>query len=239
MRPADSFSRAETKRRAMRHGPMLPDCRQPGAGTSANRQVWSTGSYDVSKRTVDIATILILTPLIIPLMMLCAALVKLDTPKEPIFFRQERTGKNGWRFVLYKFRTMVSSAELMKENYLNDNLLTWPDFKMNDDPRVTNIGKFLRKTSLDELPQILNVLRGDMSLVGPRPTSFDASTYKCWHTERLEVKPGLTGLWQVKGRGRIDFDDRVRLDIRYIKHRSLWLDFKLILMTLPVLLAGD
>ena len=113
-----------------------------------------------------------------------------------------------------------------------DDLLPPPDFKIPDDPRITTVGRFLRKTSLDELPQILNVVRGDMSLVGPRPTSFSSTTYSLWHTERLEVPPGITGLWQVCGRNSTTFDERLRLDIDYIRNMSLALDFKILMWTL-------
>jgi lipopolysaccharide/colanic/teichoic acid biosynthesis glycosyltransferase len=111
------------------------------------------------------------------------------------------------------------------------NELQWPDFKITNDPRITPIGKFLRKTSLDELPQLINVLRGEMSLVGPRPTSFGAETYQLWHTSRLDVIPGITGLWQIFGRARLEFDDRLRLDIAYIERASLWLDIQILFLT--------
>ncbi len=137
--------------------------------------------------------------------------------------------------MMYKFRTMVSDAEKLKQNYADLNELSWPDFKISDDPRVTRVGRFLRKTSLDELPQIINVLKGDMSLVGPRPTSFDASTYDLWHTERLEVLPGITGLWQVNGRSDVDFDERARLDIEYIEKQSVWLDLWILYRTIFVI----
>jgi lipopolysaccharide/colanic/teichoic acid biosynthesis glycosyltransferase len=137
---------------------------------------------------------------------------------------------------MFKFRTMVPNAEKMKAELVSLNEFTWPDFKVTDDPRITKIGKYLRKTSLDELPQILNVLKGDMSLVGPRPTSFSCQTYQLWQTERLDVLPGITGLWQIIGRGSLEFDDRVRLDVAYIQHRSLLLDLKIILKTVVVVI---
>jgi lipopolysaccharide/colanic/teichoic acid biosynthesis glycosyltransferase len=139
---------------------------------------------------------------------------------------------------MYKLRTMVQNAEELKEKYAHLNELTWPDFMITNDPRVTRVGRFLRRSSLDELPQVINVLRGDMSLVGPRPTSFSASTYSLWHTARLEVQPGLTGLWQVSGRKSIDFDDRLRLDIAYIRNRSLWLDLVLLTRTVGAVFEG-
>jgi lipopolysaccharide/colanic/teichoic acid biosynthesis glycosyltransferase len=165
---------------------------------------------------------------------LCALLIWIEDPG-PIFFTQLRTGKGGARFKIFKMRTMVKNAEQLKQKYAHLNELTWPDFKITDDPRVTRIGKILRKTILDELPQIFNVLKGDMSLVGPRPTSFDVSTYSLWHTERLEVLPGLTGLWQVSGRSNLDFDDRLRLDIEYIERQSLWLDLQILVRTVTAI----
>jgi lipopolysaccharide/colanic/teichoic acid biosynthesis glycosyltransferase len=119
----------------------------------------------------------------------------------------------------------------LKPKYAHLNELQWPDFKITNDPRITRLGKFLRKTSLDELPQLFNVLKGEMSLVGPRPTSFGPETYKLWHTSRLDVMPGLTGLWQIMGRAQLEFDDRLRLDIAYIERASLWLDIAILLRT--------
>jgi lipopolysaccharide/colanic/teichoic acid biosynthesis glycosyltransferase len=139
---------------------------------------------------------------------------------------------------MYKLRTMVRDAESRKKEYLALNELSYPDFKIARDPRITRVGYLLRKTSLDELPQIFNVLKGDMTLVGPRPTSFSSSTYSSWHTARLEPKSGVTGLWQVEGRNDLDFDDRVRLDIAYRRHQSLWLDLRILLLTLPRVLSG-
>jgi lipopolysaccharide/colanic/teichoic acid biosynthesis glycosyltransferase len=133
---------------------------------------------------------------------------------------------------MYKFRSMVPNAEELKKTYAHLNELQWPDFKITNDPRVTKVGKFLRKTSLDELPQLLNVLKGEMSLVGPRPTSFGAETYKLWHTERLDVIPGITGLWQIVGRASLEFDDRLRLDIAYVERRSLWFDINILVRTM-------
>ena len=186
--------------------------------------------YQVAKRVFDITLILFALPTLFLVMGICAMLIWLDNPG-PIFFKQLRTGKGGRRFAMYKFRTMVTNAEELKKKYAHLNELTWPDFKITNDPRVTRVGRILRKTSLDELPQIINILKGDMSLVGPRPTSFDVSTYSLWHTERLEVLPGLTGLWQVSGRSDLDFDDRLRLDIEYIERQSLWLDIEILFRT--------
>lgn len=182
------------------------------------------------KRAIDIAICLAVMPLVLPLMGICVLAIRLDSPG-PIVFRQQRTGRHGLRFGMYKFRTMVQDAEALKASLAHLNILPPPDFKIPDDPRITRVGRFLRKTSLDELPQLFNVLRGDMSIVGPRPTSFAASTYSLWHTERLELTPGITGLWQVVGRGETTFDERLRLDVEYMRRMSLRLDFRIMLMT--------
>jgi lipopolysaccharide/colanic/teichoic acid biosynthesis glycosyltransferase len=137
---------------------------------------------------------------------------------------------------MVKFRTMVPNAEALKPALAHLNERPWPDFKITNDPRITRVGRILRQTSLDELPQIINVVKGEMSLVGPRPTSFEPSTYSFWHTYRLEVTPGITGLWQVEGRNVTNFDERLRLDIEYIRRRSLVLDLKILLQTVPTVL---
>jgi lipopolysaccharide/colanic/teichoic acid biosynthesis glycosyltransferase len=184
----------------------------------------------LAKRLLDVAICLLLLPLAVFLLLLCAIAIRLDSPG-PIVFTQLRTGRNGRRFRMFKFRTMVENAEALKAELSHLNILPAPDFKIPDDPRITRVGRFLRKTSLDELPQILNVIRGDMSLVGPRPTSFAASTYSLWHTRRLEVPPGITGLWQILGRNSTTFDERLRLDIEYIERMSIALDLKILSWT--------
>lgn len=186
--------------------------------------------YHTVKRVMDVAICLLAVPLALPVMALCAILIWLDDGR-PICFFQKRTGKGGRRFKMYKFRTMVRNAEELKAKYAYLNELTWPDFKITNDPRMTRVGRILRATSLDELPQLFNVLWGDMSLVGPRPTSFDVSTYSLWHTERLEALPGITGLWQINGRSDIDFDERLRLDVEYLQEQSLGLDLKILFKT--------
>ena len=183
-----------------------------------------------AKRVMDLAISLAAMPLLLPILGLCAVAVRLDSPG-PILFRQQRTGLHGVRFGMHKFRTMVANAEELKSSLAHLNIMAPPDFKIIDDPRITRVGKFLRKTSLDELPQIFNVLRGEMSLVGPRPTSFAASTYRLWHAERLEITPGITGLWQVRGRNESTFDERLRLDVEYISKRSILFDLRIILET--------
>lgn len=192
--------------------------------------------YDLTKRCLDIVVCLLLLPFAIPVLAICAAAIWLENPG-PVIFRQWRTGKGGRRFPMYKLRTMVTNAEELKRKYAHLNELTWPDFKITNDPRITRVGRILRKTSLDELPQIWSVLVGDMSLVGPRPTSFAADTYSLWHTERLEVVPGITGLWQISGRSNVDFDERVRLDVAYIENRSFWYDLKILARTAGAILG--
>lgn len=192
--------------------------------------------YEIVKRGLEVVICLAMLPVAMVVMGVCAVLVWLDEPG-PIIFTQLRTGLGGKRFRMYKFRTMLRNAEQLKDQLAHLNKLSGPDFKIDDDPRITRTGRWLRKTSLDELPQVFNVLRGDMSLVGPRPTSFDASTYDLWHTERLEVRPGITGLWQISGRSDVDFDERLRLDIEYIENQSLWLDLTILYRTVAVVFA--
>ncbi len=193
-------------------------------------------TYLVWKRALDIALSLALLPLVLPVLVLCAIAIKLDSPG-PIIFTQLRTGESGRRIRMYKLRTMVHDAEEQKAKCLKLNQLRAPDFKIREDPRITRLGRVLRRTSLDELPQIFNVLKGDMTLVGPRPTSFDWPTYEPWQTARLEAQAGVTGLWQIEGRNDLDFDQRVRLDIAYTCNRSLWLDTRILLRTLPRVLS--
>jgi exopolysaccharide biosynthesis polyprenyl glycosylphosphotransferase len=186
------------------------------------------------------AFLLLLLLFVVPVIPLIALVIKLTSPG-PVFFRQQRSGQNGAPFTVYKFRTMVTNAEQFKHELEAMNEMTGPVFKVTNDPRVTRLGKFLRHYSLDELPQLFNVLRGEMSLVGPRPLPVDEVKRfnDLAHRRRLSVKPGLTCLWQVKGRNQIsDFKDWVRLDLEYIDNWSLWLDVKILLLTLPAVLRG-
>jgi len=192
-------------------------------------------SYLVVKRLIDITVCLALLAIAIPVLALCVLAIRLDSPG-PVLFRQERTGRDGRRFRMLKLRTMVADAEALKATLAHLNVLPPPDFKIPDDPRITRVGRFLRATSLDELPQLFNVLRGDMSLVGPRPTSFSPETYELWHTHRLDVPPGITGLWQIEGRNITTFDERLRLDVQYIRRRSLLFDLQLLGRTVLVVL---
>src|ERR671925_1876706 len=195
------------------------------------KRILTGAAYFVTKRILDLFLVLVTLPFWLPLIAAIALIIRITSPGAPVIFEQLRTGKGGRRFNMYKFRTMVPNAEELKAQYAHLNELQWPDFKITNDPRITKIGKFLRKTSLDELPQVVNVLKGEMSLVGPRPTSFGPETYKLWHTSRLDVMPGLTGLWQIIGRAQVEFDDRLRLDIAYIERACIWLDINILFRT--------
>jgi lipopolysaccharide/colanic/teichoic acid biosynthesis glycosyltransferase len=199
---------------------------------TARKRLIKGRAYLILKRVVDLLLVILGTPVWLLLIAIISLLIWWEGSGEDIIFTQERTGKGGRRFKMYKFRTMVVGAEEMKVELAHLNELQWPDFKITDDPRITKVGRFLRKTSMDELPQVINVLRGEMSLVGPRPTSFSADTYALWQTERLDVIPGITGLWQLLGRGETEFDERLRIDIAYIERRSLWLDFQILFRTI-------
>jgi len=196
-----------------------------------NRRVFRGKAYGIAKRIMDLVLVIASMSFWLPLIAVVYLVIVVTSPGAPAIFIQKRTGRNGKRFNLYKFRTMVPNAEELKQKYAYLNELQWPDFKIANDPRVTAIGRFLRKTSLDELPQLFNILKGEMSLVGPRPTSFGADTYQLWHTERLDVTPGLTGLWQIVGRASLEFDDRLRLDIAYIEKQCLLLDIIILYKT--------
>ncbi|HEY4977894.1 MAG TPA: sugar transferase [Candidatus Acidoferrum sp.] len=198
------------------------------------------GWAHVAKRTLDVLGSLTLLILAAPILGVCAVLVRLTSPG-PIMFMQERVGFNKRRFKMLKFRTMVSGAEAMMAALEDQNEAGGPVFKIKNDPRITRIGKYLRRTSLDELPQLWNVLIGDMSLVGPRPLPVrDYQGFsEDWHRRRFAVRPGLTCLWQVKGRSGITFEQWMALDIQYLDEWSLWLDFKILLQTIPAVLKGS
>jgi len=192
------------------------------------------------KQVFDMIGATILLLLFSPLLLIVALIVKLTSPG-PVFFRQQRAGLNGKPFTMYKFRSMVTNAEQLKHELESLNEMTGPVFKVTNDPRVTSIGRFIRKFSIDEFPQLLNVIRGEMSLVGPRPLPVDEVRRfdDLAHRRRLSVRPGLTCLWQVSGRSDVsDFKEWVRLDLQYIDNWSLWLDFKILWLTIPVVLFG-
>ena len=196
--------------------------------------------YLVLKRLMDIVGASLGLILASPIMLIVAILIKIEDPKGPIFFSQVRNGAYPKTFKMYKFRSMYVDAEERLQELMPLNEQSGPAFKIKDDPRITKVGKFIRKTSLDELPQLFNVLKGDMSLVGPRPAiPREVEQYTAYQKQRLFVKPGLTCIWQVSGRNNIGFDEWVELDIEYIKTRNLWLDIKLILLTIPAMLGDE
>ncbi len=202
------------------------------------------------KRTFDLVIAILALGVLSPLWLLIALLIKFDS-RGPIFYKQERVGMDGRIFLFFKFRTMHPDVDdrthrEYQRAYINgrpDSNLgddQKPVFKLRTDKRITRLGRILRKTSLDELPQLFNVLRGDMSIVGPRPPiPYEVENYQLWHRKRLDMKPGITGLWQVSGRNRLPFDEMVRMDLYYIENWSLLLDIKIILQTLPVMWRGE
>ncbi|WP_144660692.1 sugar transferase [Bacillus tropicus] len=196
--------------------------------------------YLMSKRFLDCIGALLGLILLFPVFLIVAALIKYEDPKGPIFFKQLRVGKDGEKFYMYKFRSMVMDAEDRLKELLKYNEVSGAMFKMKEDPRVTKIGRFIRKTSIDELPQLINVLKGEMSLVGPRPPLLrEVEEYTVYDKQRLLVTPGCTGLWQVSGRSNLSFEQMVELDIYYIIQRDIILDVKILLRTVKVLLGSE
>jgi len=192
------------------------------------------------KRTLDFSLSYVLLVLLSPLFVVIALLIKL-TSRGPVFFVQERVGLNKRSFRLYKFRTMVADAEQKLSEVEHLNEVSGPVFKIKNDPRINRVGKFLRKTSMDELPQLFNVLKGDMSLVGPRPLPLkDVNGFdQDWQRRRFSVRPGITCLWQVNGRSDLPFEKWMELDMEYIDEWSLWLDLKILAQTVPAVLRGS
>lgn len=204
-----------------------------------NISVNTARSYLVIKRTIDIIGSFCGLVVLSVLFVVIAILIKIEDPKGKVFFKQLRVGKDGKEFYMYKFRSMASDAEERLKELLAHNEVSGAMFKMKDDPRVTKVGRFIRKTSLDELPQLLNVLKGNMSLVGPRPPLPREVAEYSWHDkQRLLVVPGCTGLWQVSGRSNVGFTEMVELDLKYIKERSFLLDTKIIVKTIFVLFGS-
>lgn len=194
--------------------------------------------YEFAKRILDfiasLCALLILSPVLLIVSILIAT-----TSKGPVIFKQDRVGKNGMIFKMYKFRSMVANAEELKAQLEKDNEMNGPMFKIKNDPRITKVGRFIRKTSIDEIPQLINVLKGEMSLVGPRPSlPSEVKEFEPWMLERLTILPGLTCYWQVMGRNDIEFNEWMKLDIKYVRERNFWLDLKLIFKTFFVLF-GD
>jgi exopolysaccharide biosynthesis polyprenyl glycosylphosphotransferase len=195
-----------------------------------------SGVNRLLKRATDLAFASLVLAVLSPLLMLVAIAIKLDSPG-PVLFRQLRVGRGGRQFWFYKFRSMRADAEAEYWRLQEQNEASGPIFKMKNDPRVTRVGRFIRRTSIDELPQLLNVLQGTMSAVGPRPPlPREVEQYEEWHLRRLSGSPGMTGLWQVSGRSELTFDEMVLLDIWYIENWSLALDLKIALRTIPAVL---
>jgi lipopolysaccharide/colanic/teichoic acid biosynthesis glycosyltransferase len=237
--------------------------RQLSLNEESERTIWESDQADRAiefglKRCVDVTLAALLLVILAPLLLLIAVLIKIDS-SGPVIFSQERVGarrrSNGNRtvweirtFQFYKFRSMVPNAddalhrahiEAFVAGHLDSESGNDGSFKLTNDPRVTRIGRILRRTSLDELPQLVNVLKGDMSLVGPRPVpTYEVAGYEEWHHERLAALPGITGLWQVKGRCQVTFDEMVRMDIEYVRNRSLRSDIKILMLTIPAVLSG-
>ncbi|MDU2094584.1 sugar transferase [Clostridium perfringens] len=196
--------------------------------------------YLFFKRLIDILGAGFGLIILSPVFLIVAIAIKFEDSKGSVLFSQKRVGQYGKEFNMYKFRSMVSNAEELKAKLMEQNEMSGPMFKMKHDPRITRVGKFIRKTSIDELPQLINILKGEMSLVGPRPSlPKEVAKFEKWMLERLEVKPGLTCYWQVMGRNDIDFEDWMKLDIKYVHDRNLWLDIKLIFKTFFVLFGDE
>lgn len=239
---------------------MLQDVLQEGRQDSVVSKAGSMNDdlYFACKRAMDVLLAGTALVLLSPLLLLIAILIKLDSPG-PVIFTQERVGarrksqdgRTTWEirnFRVYKFRSMVQNADqaihqayikAFVEGSAEASDAPQAKFKLVRDPRVTRVGHILRKTSLDEVPQLVNVLKGEMSLIGPRPVpTYEVAEYKPWHRERLAALPGITGLWQVKGRGNVTFEEMIGMDIEYVRSRSLWLDIKILFLTIPAVVAG-
>jgi exopolysaccharide biosynthesis polyprenyl glycosylphosphotransferase len=204
-----------------------------------NQVVNNKRGYLITKRAIDVIGSFIGLVLLSPLFLVVALLIKIEDPKGKVIFKQVRVGKNGKKFNIYKFRSMVSNAEELLDKLLDCNETSGAMFKMKDDPRITHIGHFIRKTSIDELPQLVNVLTGDMSLVGPRPPlPREVAEYTEYDKQRLLVTPGCTGLWQVSGRSEVGFEEMVELDLKYIRNRSILNDLKIVFKTFLVVFTS-
>jgi lipopolysaccharide/colanic/teichoic acid biosynthesis glycosyltransferase len=225
----------------------LAESLEETTGLSIRRRSWLARA---GKRSIDVVVSLLVLVFGFPFFLAIALMIKI-TSRGPVFFRQRRVGCNGSTFILYKFRTMRVGIDdkvhrEFTKNFINgDGMHTELDrngdnvYKLTNDPRVTGVGNFLRRVSLDELPQFINILKGEMAIVGPRPSlPYEYDCYKDWHKLRVKVKPGLTGLWQVSGRSTVTFDEMVKLDLYYIESWTMLMDIKIMFKTLPVMLAG-
>ena len=228
---------------------VLPDALKDIPPAVASQLGWVLGfadghhlnrrAYERVHHLLDLALIGLTLPGWLPLLGILCLLVKVESPADPIIYRSWRTGRDGRRFEMYKIRTMVCDADELLPTVIHLNQRSWPEIKIPNDPRVTKLGHFLRRTHLDELPQLFNVIRGDMSLVGPRPTAASVECYEPWHRSRLRMKPGITGLWQIVQRDVNHFDIRVRLDILYIDRCCWLLDLLILLRTIGLVLAAS
>jgi lipopolysaccharide/colanic/teichoic acid biosynthesis glycosyltransferase len=233
---------AQTYEAALTPAITVLDEPKPRANVALASELWEVEPrpfYNASKRAMDIVVSLAALIALLPLFAVTAILIRL-TSAGSVFYRQERMGKGSRPFQMLKFRSMYERNVDIPPELMLRNESTGPLFKIKNDPRVTPIGRFIRKTSIDELPQLINVLRGEMSLVGPRPPMpRELAGFEVAQLLRLRVTPGITGPWQVGGRSKLTFDDMVRLDLQYIEDRSLLLDIKLLALTVPTVLLGD
>jgi exopolysaccharide biosynthesis polyprenyl glycosylphosphotransferase len=224
---AETWPRPHTNRAATRADAA------PAAGRTQSYYLRS------GKRMIDVVGALLSLIVLSPLMALVAIVIKLES-RGPVLYRSTRIGKDGRPFTFLKFRSMVDGADQHRDTLSHLNEMDGPTFKICRDPRVTRIGRFLRATSVDEIPQFLNVLRGEMSLVGPRPPiPEEVAQYEPWQYRRLDVRPGITCLWQISGRSTLSFKEWMRLDLEYIKHQSFWLDMRILLRTIPAVLSRE
>jgi lipopolysaccharide/colanic/teichoic acid biosynthesis glycosyltransferase len=207
------------------------------ASAPAEPAVRNSIPYAVSKRGFDLVAGTVILVMVLPVVPLIAAMIKLDS-RGPVFYRQTRVGRGGRKFKFYKFRSMVVGADHKLGELGTTNEQDGPVFKMKRDPRITAVGRFLRRSSLDEIPQVFNVLRGEMSIVGPRPPlPGEVARYQPWQLRRLDVKPGITCLWQISGRSQIGFDEWMRLDAEYLRTRGFWTDLVVFLKTIPAVMG--
>lgn len=196
--------------------------------------------YRFIKRLFDVVTSSVAVVILSPVFLIIAIAIKVNDPAGPVFYTQTRVGKDGKLFKMFKFRSMVTNADELLEKLRDQNEVEGAMFKMKEDPRITKVGKFIRKYSLDELPQLLNVVGGSMSIVGPRPPlPYEVKEYTGYDRQRLMVKPGATGMWQVGGRNALSFDQMVELDLTYINERSVWLDLKIMFETVKVMIKPN
>lgn len=197
-------------------------------------------TYRIVKRIFDVIASAIALVLLSPLFLVLAIFIKIDDPNGPVFYTQTRVGKDGKTFQIIKFRSMISNADKLLARLKSKNEVEGAMFKMKNDPRITRVGRFIRKYSLDELPQLINVIGGSMSIVGPRPPLVsEVEQYTDYDKQRLMVVPGCTGMWQVGGRNDVDFDEMVHLDLTYIQNRSVWLDLKIMFETVKVMIIPN